>query len=118
MKPDGGGKPVGDVAACIERDFGPPEAFTAAFAAMAGQIRGSGWAVLAWEPLGRRLVVCGVEQHQNEIFAGSKPLLVCDVWEHAYYLDYQNERPRYVETFLGKLVNWDVVNRRLSAAQA
>jgi superoxide dismutase, Fe-Mn family len=118
MTPNAPGKAEGDVAGQIEREFGSYDAFAAGFAALAGQVRGSGWAILAWEPVGKRLILSGLEQHQNDIFVGSRPLMVCDVWEHAYYLDYQNERGKYVEAFLAHLVNWDAVNRRLRAAQA
>lgn len=118
MAPKAGGKPRGEIAGAIDGHFGSSDSFAAAFAGLASDIRGSGWAVLALEPVGRRLILSGIEQHQNNIFAGSQMLLVCDVWEHAYYLDYQNDRGKYVQAFLNHLVNWDTVNARLRAAPA
>jgi superoxide dismutase, Fe-Mn family len=117
MKASGGGKASGLIAAAIDRQFSSYDAFAGAFAALAAQVRGSGWVVLAWEPNGRRLVLSGIRQHQNEMFVGSRPLLVCDVWEHAYYLDYQNERAKYVAAFMEHLINWDQANQRFQAAQ-
>ena len=67
----------------------------------------SGWGMLAYEPLGQRLVVLAAESHQQMGVHGAVPLLVCDVWEHAYYVDYRNKRPDYVAAVLDKLINWE-----------
>jgi len=116
MKPGGGGKPERGLARLIPRFFGSHEKFVAHFAAVTKKIRGSGWGVLAFEPLEGRLVVLGVEKHENALFAGAVPLMVCDVWEHAYYLTYRNRRGAYVDAFLEHLVDWDVAEKRLAAA--
>jgi len=118
MKPRGGGVPGGTLAQMISRDFGSLDAFRNEFATVTKGIQGSGWGVLAWEPLGQRLIVLGVEKHENLYVAGSVPLLVCDVWEHAYYLKYQNRRPDYVDAFLANLADWEAAARRLEAVLA
>jgi Fe-Mn family superoxide dismutase len=105
MKPKGGGKPNGELAKKIEADFGSVDGFLSAFATVAKTVSGSGWAVLAYEPIAKRLVISGVEKHENVDVSGSIPLLVCDVWEHAYYLKYQNRRAEYVDAFMANLVN-------------
>jgi superoxide dismutase, Fe-Mn family len=117
MKKDGSGDPPADSDAhrMITRDFGTLDAFRANFAAAAVQVQGSGWAVLAYEPVAQRLLVLQAEKHQNLGVWGVVPLLVCDVWEHAYYLDYQNKRSDYVAAFL-KLINWSSVQDRLHLA--
>ena len=99
----------------LERDFGSLEAFRDQFLTAAKKVEGSGWAVLAYEPLGARLVVLQVEKHQNLTIWGVVPLLVCDVWEHAYYAQYQNRRGEYVDNFY-KLINWPAVAGRYSLA--
>ena len=76
----------------------------------------AGELVLAYEPVGKRLVVLGAEKHENVLFAGTVPLMVCDVWEHAYYLTYQNRRAAYVDVFLKNLVDWGAIEKRLAAA--
>lgn len=115
MTPGGGGEPEGALAEALERDFGSREAFNAQFAAAAKKAEGSGWAVLGFEPMGRRLLVLQAEKHQNLAIWGIVPLLVCDVWEHAYYLQYQNRRGDYVDAF-GTIIDWKAVSRRLAEA--
>ena len=78
-------------------------------------MQGGGWGILAWEPLSKRLLVLGAEKHQNLTMFGCVPLLVVDVWEHAYYLKYQNNRAGYVDAFWN-VVNWENVDSRLAAA--
>lgn len=115
MSADGtGGKPAGALLKQMNKDFGSVGAFNAQFAATAKSVEGSGWGILAWEPLGTRLVVLQVEKHQNLTQWGSIPLLVVDVWEHAYYLKYQNKRGEYVDNFF-KVVNWTDVAQRFDA---
>lgn len=117
LSPDGGDKPAGDLADLIDRDFGSFDAFTAQLTTATQSVQGSGWGVLAWEPLGERLVVTQVYDHHGNVGIGSTPVLVFDAWEHAYYLQYKNVRPDYV-TRLWDLVNWDDVTARLAAARA
>jgi Fe-Mn family superoxide dismutase len=115
MKKDGGGEPSGSLAKYFGRDFGGFRGFQTQFSATANKVQGSGWAILAWEPLGRRLVVLGAEKHQNLTMFGCVALLVLDVWEHAYYLKYQNRRADYVAAFWN-VIDWDNVAERLSLA--
>jgi len=115
MKKDGGGQPSGDLAKTIDRDFGGFDKFQAHFSTVAGKVQGAGWGILAWEPLSGRLLVLGAEKHQNLTLFGCVPLLVLDVWEHAYYLKYQNKRGDYVKAFWN-VIDWDNVAERLSLA--
>jgi Fe-Mn family superoxide dismutase len=114
---DGGGQPDAgsDVAGMIKRDFGSFNAFAGHFQAAAQQVQGSGWGILAFEPNARRLIVLQAEKHQNMAAWGAMPLLVVDVWEHAYYLRYQNKRSSYIKAFMN-VVNWRNVDERLRAA--
>jgi len=116
MKKDGGGAPQGALAKSIERDFGAFDKFQAQFTKAAATVQGSGWGILAWEPLSGRMLVFGAEKHQNVTMWGCVPLLVLDVWEHAYYLKYQNKRGDYIAAFWN-VINWDNVAARLSLAQ-
>ena len=116
MSPDGGGEPTGELAAQINRDFGSFTTFKAQFLAATNSVQGSGWGVLAWQPLGSQLVILQAEKHQNLAQWGVTPLLVLDVWEHAYYLQYQNRRPEFTEGFFA-VINWDDVAARLAAAK-
>mmetsp|Transcript_4691 Transcript_4691/g.5143 ORF Transcript_4691/g.5143 Transcript_4691/m.5143 type:complete len:237 (+) Transcript_4691:99-809(+) len=112
MKPNGGGKPTGKLADLINKDFGSYEKFREEFVKAAVTAFGSGWAWLSWTPNGLKISqTIGANNPLTE--AGYVPLLTIDVWEHAYYLDYQNLRPNYIDTFLDKLVNWDAVAARL-----
>lgn len=114
MKPNGGGKPTGAIADAIDKSFGSYDKFAEEFkAAGAGQF-GSGWAWLVKN--GDTLEVRKTLNAENPITDGVTPLLTMDVWEHAYYLDYQNRRPDYIGDFLGKLVNWDFANQNLGNA--
>jgi Fe-Mn family superoxide dismutase len=106
MKPNGGGQPTGDLADAIKRDFGSFEKFSEEFANAAATQFGSGWAwlVLTKE---KKLAVTKTPNADLPMKHGQKALLTIDVWEHAYYIDYRNLRPKYVETFLKSLANWD-----------
>ncbi len=117
MKPNGGGPAAGPVAELIDRDFGSFDNFKKLFTASAVAVEGSGWAVLACNPTFGKLVVLQAEKHQDLTQWGAVPLLVCDVWEHAYHLKYQNKRAAWVEAWWN-LVNWDDVNRRVLQMQA
>ncbi|MBE9039576.1 superoxide dismutase [Oscillatoriales cyanobacterium LEGE 11467] len=114
MKPSGGGTPTGDLAAKIDADFGSFDKFVEAFKNAGATQFGSGWAWLVLD--GGTLKVTKTLNAQNPLTSGQTPLLTMDVWEHAYYLDYQNRRPDYIGDFLGKLVNWDFVAENLAAA--
>jgi Fe-Mn family superoxide dismutase len=112
MKPNGGGEPSGELAEAIIRDFGSFEAFKAQFIAAANQVEGSGWAILACKcDLDGKLSILQSEKHQNLTQWGVTPLLVLDVWEHAYYLKYQNRRPEYTKAFFN-VINWEDVEKR------
>jgi Fe-Mn family superoxide dismutase len=117
MARDGGGDPEPDseIARMIKRDFGTLEAFRGQFQAAAQQVQGSGWGILAYEPAGQCLLVLEAEKHQNNGVWGVVPLLVVDVWEHAYYLKYQNKRSSYIKAFMN-VINWRNVEERLRAA--
>lgn len=113
MKPNGGGAPTGALADAINRDFGSFEAFKAQFLAAANAVEGSGWAILACRcDQSNQLVILQSEKHQNLTQWGVVPLLVLDVWEHAYYLRYQNKRAEYTKAFMN-VINWDDVASRL-----
>jgi Fe-Mn family superoxide dismutase len=115
MSPDGGGTPGGDLGSKIAQDFGSFDAFKAQLSAAAMGIQGSGWASLAWEPMAKKLVVEQVYDHQGNIGNATLPLLVLDMWEHAFYLQYRNEKAKWVEAFWN-LVNWKDVEARLASA--
>ncbi len=112
----GGGEPTGELAAQINKDFGSFANFKAHFAAAAKAVEGSGWGLLVWEPNAGQLVVLQAEKHQNLTQWGVIPLLVLDVWEHAYYLKYQNNRGAYVDSWWN-IVNWSDVAERFKAAR-
>lgn len=108
MKPNGGGAPTGGIADKIKADFGSFEKFVEEFKNAGMTQFGSGWAWLVVD--GDKLKVTKTPNAETPITQGLKPVLVVDVWEHAYYLDYQNRRPDYLATFVDKLINWDFVN--------
>jgi Fe-Mn family superoxide dismutase len=118
MKKDGGGDPPADsaIGKMLVRDFGALDAFRANLSGVAAQVQGSGWAVLVFEPLAQRLLVLQAEKHENSAVWGAVPLLALDVWEHAYYLKYQNKRTEYIKAF-GDLINWAGVEERLHQAE-
>lgn len=116
MSPQGGGEPKGEVAAAIDRDLGGFEAFKKAFTAAAISRFGSGWAWLNRAPDGR-LVVDSDPNQDSPLMRGLTPILGLDVWEHAYYLRYQNRRPEYIAAFYN-VVDWAEVERRYHAAGA
>jgi superoxide dismutase, Fe-Mn family len=116
MKPGGGGPADGAVAELIERDFGSFDNFKKLFSAAAAAVEGSGWTILACNPAFEKLVVLQAEKHQDLTQWGAVPLLIVDVWEHAYYLKYQNKRAAWIEAWWN-LVNWDDVNRRVALMQ-
>jgi Fe-Mn family superoxide dismutase len=112
MKPGGGGAPTGDIADKIQADFGGIGPMLDAFKQAGATQFGSGWAWLVLEE-GNVLRIHKTSNADCPLVYGCRPLLTVDVWEHAYYLDYQNRRPDYLATFVDKLINWDFVNSRL-----
>ena len=116
MKPKGGGEASGPIANEIKTSFGSFDKFKAQFSAAAEKVEGSGWALLVWSPQAGRLEILQAEKHQNLTQQGVIPLLVLDVWEHAYYLKYQNKRADYIKAWWN-VVNWDDVNARYAQAK-
>ena len=118
MSPEGGGAPTGAIAAAIDASFGSFDAFKETFAMAAKTQFGSGWAFLCVAKDGS-LDVCGCPNQDNPLMpgvgCGGTPILGIDVWEHAYYLNYQNRRPDYVSAFFN-VINWDAVNARMAKA--
>jgi Fe-Mn family superoxide dismutase len=117
LSPDGGDKPDGELAAAIDEYFGSFDRFRRQLSEATATVQGSGWGALAWEPLGRRLYVAQIYDHQDNIGQSSGPLLVIDAWEHAYYLQYHNKRPDYVEA-MWNIIDWSDVARRFEAARS
>jgi Fe-Mn family superoxide dismutase len=116
MSPDGGDRPTGELAAALDDSFGSFDKFQAHFTAAAVGVQGSGWALLAYDTIGGNLVIEQLFNQQDNIPALSIPLLMLDVWEHAYYLDYKNVRPDYVKAWWN-VVNWPNVQQRFDAAR-
>lgn len=111
LSPDGGGKPEGELAAAVDDQFGSFDAFQAHFTAAATTIQGSGWAVLARDPIAGRLHVFQLTDQQGNIPIGLTPVVMLDMWEHAFYLQYRNVKPDYVKAW------WNVVNWADAAAR-
>jgi superoxide dismutase, Fe-Mn family len=111
MAPNAGGEPTGKIAEAINESFGSFEAFKEQFSQAAATLFGSGWTWLVKNKEGKLEITQEVNAG-NPMTSGLKPLLTCDVWEHAYYVDYRNARPTYIESFW-KLVNWEFVNQQL-----
>jgi len=117
MSPDGGGEPDGDVAAAIDEFFGGFAGFQGQFEAAANSLQGSGWAMLVWDALGKRLNINQLYDQQNNLPAGQLPVLQLDMWEHAFYLQYKNVKADYVKAWWN-VVNWTDVAARLAKARA
>jgi Fe-Mn family superoxide dismutase len=116
MSPDGGDRPDGALGDAIGEYFGSFDGFQAQMNQAANTIQGSGWAALAWEPMAKRLVIEQVYDHQNNVTTGSVPLLVIDMWEHAFYLQYKNVKGDFVKAFWN-IVNWADVGARLESVR-
>lgn len=114
LAPKAGGAPEGELRAAIDESFGSFDAMKGQISEAANNIQGSGWSTLAWEPVGKTLVVEQVYDHQGNIGNGTVPLLVLDMWEHAYYLQYQNVKADWVKAFW-QLVNWQDVAKRFAS---
>jgi Fe-Mn family superoxide dismutase len=116
LSAEGGDKPTGELAAAIDEFFGSYDGFRAHFTANAMGIQGSGWSILAWDVLGQRLIIEQLYDQQGNLVAASVPLLMLDMWEHAFYLDYQNVKADYVAAFWN-IVSWTDVQARFEAAR-
>ncbi len=116
LNPKGGGRPDGELLAAIAESFGDYDAMQRQLTESAMAVQGSGWSTLAWEPVGQRLVVEQVYDHQGNIGNGTVPLLALDMWEHAFYLQYRNVKGDWVQAFW-KLVHWPDVAARFAKAR-
>jgi Fe-Mn family superoxide dismutase len=116
MSPKGGGKPAGKLIKEINQTFGTFEKFKQHFSAAADKVEAVGWAILVWSPRARRLEILQAEKHQNLSQWDVVPILVLDVWEHAYYLQYKNDRKKYIENWWN-VVNWQEAEARFQEAQ-
>jgi Fe-Mn family superoxide dismutase len=116
MSPNGGGKPGGNLADQINKDFGSFDSFKLQLSTAAKTVEGSGWGMLAYDPLSEQLLTLQAEKHQNLTVQGSIPLLVLDVWEHAYYLQYKNDRGAFVDKWWD-VVSWSDVEARFDKAK-
>ncbi len=114
LKPNGGGRPEGDLLRALDQSFGSYDKFAEQFKTAAVGRFGSGWGWLVLD--NGALKIVSTANAEDPLAEGQRALLTVDVWEHAYYLDYQNRRPDFVQAFLDHLVNWDFVNRNLSSA--
>lgn len=117
LAPAGQSSPGSKTRSQVEQDFGSFDEFKKMFTAAAAAVEGSGWALLCYNPLFKKLEILQTEKHQNLTQWGVIPLLVIDMWEHAYYLKYQNRRPEYI-TAWWNIVNWDKVEERLVKASS
>ena len=116
LAPDTPDCPSGELAAAIDEHFGSFDAFHKQLSSSASSVQGSGWGALTWEPLGERLFIEQIYDHQGNTGQGGVPLLVIDAWEHAYYLQYENRRPDYV-TAIWNVIDWNDVEARFTRAR-
>ena len=117
LNPAGGDKPAGALASAIDDNLGSFDAFKSQLTEAAMNVQGSGWGALSWEPVGQRLIVEQVYDHQGNVGQGGPPLLVLDMWEHAYYLQYENRKGDWVDAFWN-IVNWADVADRFGKARS
>ena len=117
LAPRGGARPEGPLAAAIDRDFGSFDAFKKQLTAAAASTMGSGWAALGWEPLGRRLLVTQIYDHQGNVAQGSQPIMVLDAWEHAYYLQYENRKAEFFDA-IWNVWSWPEIAKRYELVAA
>lgn len=117
MSPNGGGEPTSVVASALTEGFGSFGGFQGQFEAAANSLQGSGWAALVWDTFSGQLNINQIYDHQNNVPAGQLPLLLLDMWEHSFYLQYKNVKADYVKAWWN-VVNWDDVTTRLTKAKA
>ena len=117
MAPNAGGNPTGAIAEAIDRDFGSFEGFKKQFSAVANGLQGSGWAVAGYDHIAGRLIIQQMTDQQGNISVDFTPVLMLDMWEHAFYLQYKNVKADYIEAWWN-VVNWDDVNERYAKAAA
>ena len=117
LSPDGGGAPEGELAAAIDDSFGSFADLRAQLGEATKSVQGSGWGALAWEPLAGRLIVEQVYDHQSNVGQGSDPILVIDAWEHAFYLQYLNDKAAWVDAFW-EVADWTAAANRFEAVRA
>lgn len=117
LRKQGGGAPSGELARSIARDFGSFEAFQSQLTEVASTVMGSGWAALVWEPVAQRLLTCQIYDHQSNLSQGGIALMVIDAWEHAYYLQYKNQKTEFFKA-VWNLWNWEDISQRFEAAKA
>ena len=117
LSPDGGDKPDGDLGAAIDEYFGSFDGFRAQFEANATSIQGSGWSILAYDALGQRLNIVQLFDQQGNLPLAQIPIVLLDMWEHAFYLQYKNVKPDYVKAWWN-VVNWADAQKRFAAAKA
>ena len=115
LTPNGGGEPVGDLLGAINMDFGGFERFRKQLTEVASTIMGSGWAALVWEPIGKRLLITQIYDHQSNLAQAGVPLMVVDAWEHAYYLQYENRKSEFFGA-VWQLWNWQDISARYKSA--
>lgn len=115
MTPKGGGVPSGEFAIALQKDFGGFERFRKQLTEVASTIMGSGWAALVWEPIGKRLLITQIYDHQSNLVQTGIPLMVVDAWEHAYYLQYQNRKTEFFQS-VWDLWNWQDISARYASA--
>lgn len=116
LAPKAGGKPNGAFGRAIDAEFGSFDRFRAEFTKAAMSVEGSGWAALALDPQTKRPLIMQIEKHNTNVYPGFSILLVLDMFEHAYYIDYKNDKAKFVDAFWN-LANWKEVGRRLEEAQ-
>jgi Fe-Mn family superoxide dismutase len=116
MRPEGGDRPDGELARAIARDFGSFEAFQSQLTEVSATLMGSGWGALVYEPIARRLLTCQIHDHQSNLSQGGVALLVIDAWEHAYYLQYKDQKTAFFKA-VWNTWNWDDVEARFRAAR-
>ena len=116
LSPNGGGKPKGSLLAAIEQDFGGFDGFKKQLTQAAATCMGSGWGALVWDPISSRLLTAQIHDHQAQSLMGTVPIMVLDAWEHAYYLQYVNEKAKFFDA-IWNVWNWDDIATRFEEAQ-
>ncbi|MQA61851.1 MAG: superoxide dismutase [Actinophytocola sp.] len=117
LSPEGGDKPTGELASAIDESFGSFDKFQAHYNAVATTIQGNGWAALSWDPLAKKLIIQQLRDHHNNMALPTVPILMTDMWEHAFYLQYKNVKPDYAKA-LWNVYNWAEISKRFDNAVA